>query len=58
MPLCLCVCVCVGKKMLKNASSRVAKAFIDVIVNENNQHNQIRMFLYLIQVQAVLYTII
>jgi len=25
---------------------------------KNNQHNQIRMFLYLIQVQAVLYAII
>jgi len=29
-----CVCVCVRKKILKNASSRVAKAFTDVIVNE------------------------
>ena len=38
MPSCLCVCVCVliGKK---NASSRVAKVFTDVIINENNQHN-------------------
>jgi len=32
---CLHVCVCVSaKKILKNASSRVAKAFTDVIVNE------------------------
>jgi len=53
------VCVCVStKKILKNASSRVAKAFTDIIVNENNQHNHIRTFLYLIQVQAVLYAVI
>jgi len=38
--VCVCVCVCVGvrvcvcKIILKNASSRVAKAFTDVIVNE------------------------
>ena len=30
----VCVCVCVCKKILKNASSRVAKALTDVIVNE------------------------
>ena len=59
MPLCVCVRVCVGPKILKNASSKVAKAFTDDIVNEeNNQHSQIRTFLYLIQVQAVLYAII
>jgi len=35
------------------------KAFTDVIVNkENNQHSHIRTFLYLIQVQAVLYAVI
>ena len=54
----VCVCVCVRKKILKNASSKVTKALTDVVVNENNQHNQIRMFVYLIQVQAVLYTVI
>ena len=62
MPSCqgVCVCVCVGKKILKNYLyiSRGAKAFTDVIVNENNQHNQIRTFLYLIQVQTVLYAVI
>ena len=58
MPLCVCVRVCVGPKILKNASSKVAKAFTDVIViKENNQYSQIRTFLYLIQVQAVLYIV-
>jgi len=31
---CVCVCVYVGKKILTNASSRVAKVFTDAIVNE------------------------
>jgi len=31
---CLYVCVCVGQNILRNASSRVAKTFTDVIVNE------------------------
>ena len=35
-----------------------AKAFTDVIVNKNNQHNHIKTFLYLIQVQVVLYAVI
>ena len=54
MPSCLCVyvCACVGKKKLKNALSRVAKVFLDVIVNKNNQHNQIRTILYLIQIES------
>ena len=52
MPLCLCVYV--GKKILK----KIAKAFTDVIVNKNNQHDHTRTFLYLIQVQVVLYAII
>lgn len=35
MPSCLYVCVCVsGEKKLKNTSSRVAKAFKDVLLNE------------------------
>ena len=37
MPSCMCVCVCVCVYVCvsaKNASSRVAKAFTDVIVNE------------------------
>ena len=29
-----CVCVCVGKEILKSASSRAARAFEDVILNE------------------------
>jgi len=41
----------------KNASSRVAKAFTDIIVIENNQHNQIRMILYLMEVRVVLYAV-
>ena len=32
--VCVSVGVCVGKKILKNASNRVAKVFTDVIVNE------------------------
>ena len=32
--VCVYVCVCVGKKILRNASSRVAKVFTDAIVNE------------------------
>jgi len=32
--LCVCVCVCDGKKILRNASSRVTKVFTDTIVNE------------------------
>ena len=61
MHSCLCVCVCVyvsTKRLLINASSRVAKEFTDVAVNENNQHNHTRTFLYLIQVRAVLYAVI
>ena len=34
MPSFLCVCVCVGKKIFQNTSSRVARAFKDVILNE------------------------
>ena len=33
MPSCLCACVC-GQKIFKNASSRVARAFKDVKLNE------------------------
>ena len=36
LSLSLCVCVCVSAKILKNASSRVAKAYTDVIVNEKH----------------------
>ena len=32
--VCVCVCVCVVKEILKNASSRIAKAFADIIVNK------------------------
>ena len=32
--LCVCVCMCVGKKVLKIASSRVAKAFTDIVVSK------------------------
>jgi len=52
--VCLCVCVSVGKKYLKT----VAKVFKDIILNENNQQNHIGTFPYLIQVKAVLFTII
>jgi len=48
--------VCVGKKILKNASSRVARAFKDSM--KNNQKNQSGMFLYLTQVKAVLFAVI
>ena len=30
--VCICMCVCVGQKILKNASSMVAKAFTDVLI--------------------------
>ena len=61
MPSCLCVCesvslcVCQQKRILKDSSSRVAKAFKDVILNENNQQNHIGTFVYLIQVKAALF---
>ena len=56
----ICVCVCVGIKILKNTSSRVARAFKDVILkkNKNNQQNHIGTFLYLTQVKAVLFAVI
>jgi len=34
MPSSLCMCVCRQKKILTNASSRVARAFTDVKLNE------------------------
>jgi len=40
---------------VKGASSRIAKVSVST---KNNQHSQIRMFLFLIQVQAVLYAVI
>jgi len=45
---------------MKNTSSRVAKVFTDVIVNERKPISVIitRTFLYLIQMQAVLYAVI
>jgi len=55
----MCVCVSVGKKDLKNTSSRIAKAFKfkDIILNEKQQ-NYVGTFLYLIQVKAVLSAVI
>ena len=56
MPFCLCVClsVCLSAKISENASSRVTKAFKMTYSMKNNQQNHIGMFLYLIQVKAVL----
>jgi len=43
------VCVSVGQKILKNTSSRVAKASKDVILTYKQSLEHIGMFLYLIQ---------
>ena len=59
MPSCLCVCVSTCRqKKFKNASSGLVRAFADIILNTKNEHNNIRMFLYLIQVKAVLFVVI
>jgi len=45
--------ICRQKKILKNASSRVAKAFKEYSM-KSNQQNHIGMFLYLMQIKAAL----
>ena len=53
---CLCVCVCVSTK------NNIEKCFKEVFTDDSKQKtisiNQIRTFLYLVQVQAVNYAII
>jgi len=50
------MCLFVSKKILKNALSQVAKAFKDVLLNNNNKKQiHIRMLVYLMQVRAVLF---
>jgi len=54
----ICVCVCVlqkKRKMLQAGSLRHLQASWST---KNNQYNHIRTFLYLIQVQVVLYAVI
>ena len=56
--VCVYVCMCVDKKIFKNTSSRVARVFKDIKLNENNQWNHVGTFMYLTQVEAALFTII
>jgi len=61
MSVCVCVyvCVCVGKeRKYWNASSRVARAFKDIILKKSIQQNHVGTFLYLTQIKAVLFTVI
>ena len=45
----VCVCVCVGQKKIKNASSRVARTFKDIILNEKQPVISYWNVLYLTQ---------
>ena len=47
--VCVCVCECVSKKKIKNASSRVARTFKDIILNEKQPVKSYWNILYLTQ---------
>ena len=57
--LCVCVCVCVSaKKYLKILQAGSLKHLQMSVKQKINQHNQIVISLYLMQVQMVLYAVI
>jgi len=55
---CVCVCVRVSAKNIEKCFKQGCKGVYRHHSQQNNQHNHTRTFLYLIQVQAILYAVI